>query len=287
MEAHGVREHPPAAVRGRFVRRALETAVTDVILPAFAAELLAAAIDRQPADPRHGRARDRVPAGAHPLRDPRPDGARRGAGRVAAGARRTGPRRARRAVRQSHLDRRRRAGRARPRRARVPGDHRTRRPAASQQRGRRTRAGRHAGGSTEGLGASEDSSAGEGSPPAGGNARRGARAGAQTAAEGQLEQLDEDVELQQVLEQAAGRSQRAAGRARGRGTGLPTGRMPDRGVDRPPAPDEIQHARRYATRLRQALTHGTRRIDKRHPAGRFDGRAYTRAQRSGHGTAGH
>ena len=54
--------------------------------------------------------------------------------------------------------------------------------------------------------------------------------------------------------------------------------MPDRGVDRPPAPDEIQHARRYATRLRQALTHGTRRIDKRHPAGRFDGRAYTRAQ---------
>jgi Mg-chelatase subunit ChlD len=54
--------------------------------------------------------------------------------------------------------------------------------------------------------------------------------------------------------------------------------MPDRGVDRPPAPDEIQHARRYATRLRQALTHGTRQIDKRHPAGRFDGRAYTRAQ---------
>jgi Mg-chelatase subunit ChlD len=54
--------------------------------------------------------------------------------------------------------------------------------------------------------------------------------------------------------------------------------MPDRGVDRPPAPDEIQHARRYATRLRQALTHGTRTIDKRTPGGRFDGRAYTRAQ---------
>ena len=47
MEARGVREHPPAAVRGRFVRRALETAVTDVILPAFAAELLSAAIDRK------------------------------------------------------------------------------------------------------------------------------------------------------------------------------------------------------------------------------------------------
>ena len=31
------------------------------------------------------------------------------------------------------------------------------------------------------------------------------------------------------------------------------GRMPDRGVDRPPSPDEIQQARRYATRLRRAL----------------------------------
>jgi Mg-chelatase subunit ChlD len=100
----------------------------------------------------------------------------------------------------------------------------------------------------------------------------------QHAAEGQLEQLNEELDLQQVLERAASRGERAPARGRGRGTGLPTGRMPDRGVDRPPAPDEVQHARRYANRLRQALTHGTRRIDKRHPAGRFDGRAYTRAQ---------
>jgi Mg-chelatase subunit ChlD len=54
--------------------------------------------------------------------------------------------------------------------------------------------------------------------------------------------------------------------------------MPDRGVDRPPYPDEIAHARRYATRLRQALTLGTRRIDKRTPGGRFDGRAHARGQ---------
>jgi hypothetical protein len=54
--------------------------------------------------------------------------------------------------------------------------------------------------------------------------------------------------------------------------------MPDRGVDRPPYPDEVQHARRYANRLRQALTHGTRQIDKRTPGGRFDGRAYTRGR---------
>ena len=54
--------------------------------------------------------------------------------------------------------------------------------------------------------------------------------------------------------------------------------MPDRGVDRPPFPDEIAHARRYATRLRQAITLGTRTIDKRTPGGRFDGRAYARGQ---------
>ena len=54
--------------------------------------------------------------------------------------------------------------------------------------------------------------------------------------------------------------------------------MPDRGVDRPPFPDEVQQARRYATRLRQAITQGTRQIDKRTPGGRFDGRAYARGQ---------
>ena len=36
MEAHGVREFPPDSLRGRFVRRALQAAVADVILPAFA-----------------------------------------------------------------------------------------------------------------------------------------------------------------------------------------------------------------------------------------------------------
>ena len=97
------------------------------------------------------------------------------------------------------------------------------------------------------------------------------------AREGQLEQLDADLDLQQVLADATAHPQQGSSSRQGRGTGLPTGRMPDRGVDRPAAPDEIQHARRYATRLRQALAHGTRRIDKRTPGG-FDGRAYTRGQ---------
>ena len=95
---------------------------------------------------------------------------------------------------------------------------------------------------------------------------------------GQLEQLDEDLDLGRLLERGArpGPADRRA--ARRREPALPSGRMPDRGVDRPPFPDEIQQARRYATRLRQAITQGTRQIDKRTPGGRFDGRAYARGQ---------
>src|SRR4051812_35817667 len=33
MEAHGVRDHPPASVRGRFIARALGAAVTDTLIP--------------------------------------------------------------------------------------------------------------------------------------------------------------------------------------------------------------------------------------------------------------
>ena len=95
----------------------------------------------------------------------------------------------------------------------------------------------------------------------------------------QLVQLDEDVDLQQLLDRVAreGAPDHRA-RSRGRGTGAPRGRPPDRGVDRPPFADEVQHARRFATRLRRAITLGTRELDKRTPGGRFDGRAYARGQ---------
>ena len=98
------------------------------------------------------------------------------------------------------------------------------------------------------------------------------------ARDGQLEQLDHDIDLGQVLRDAAAGGQGGSKLGRGRGTGLPTGRMPDRGVDRPPYPDEVQQARRYANRLRRAMTVGTRQIDKRTPGGRFDGRAYARGR---------
>jgi Mg-chelatase subunit ChlD len=54
--------------------------------------------------------------------------------------------------------------------------------------------------------------------------------------------------------------------------------MPDRGVDRAPIPDEVQEANRLAQRLLRARAVGLRRIDKRTPGGRFNGRAYARAR---------
>jgi Mg-chelatase subunit ChlD len=118
---------------------------------------------------------------------------------------------------------------------------------------------------------------------AGGGAAAGSLADAleqaiATARAGQIEQLDEDVDLGQVLEHAVASGERSSELGRGYGTGLPAGRLPDRGVDRPPYPDEVQHARRYATRLRQAITQGTRQIDKLTPGGQFDGRAYARGR---------
>ncbi len=71
MEAHGVREFPPDSLRGRFVRRALQAAVIDVILPAFAEQVLSRGRCGPAADARSRRPRDRLPAGPHPLRDRR------------------------------------------------------------------------------------------------------------------------------------------------------------------------------------------------------------------------
>jgi Mg-chelatase subunit ChlD len=277
MEAQGVREHPPGTVRGRFLRRALETAVIDVILPAFAGQLLTA-----------------VTAGSQLTRDMAGRASVYLQARTHYGILAPTVLEPVRAVWQQvlgdadlaaldelfarviwiddgdleALDRAARDYRAIIGAADPPPEH-----------GQSTGPGQGDGDGDDatGSGAAENSSAEERSPSAGSLGEAIGQALAQ-AAEGQLQQLDEDLDLQQVLEQAAGRDGRAPTRGRGRGTGLPSGRMPDRGVDRPPAPDEIQHARRYATRLRQALTHGARTIDKRTPGGRFDGRAYTRAQ---------
>ena len=128
---------------------------------------------------------------------------------------------------------------------------------------------------SDAAGASKDAN-GQGGPRAGSLADALEQALAATRA-GVLAQLDEDVRLADVIARAANAPLKARP-ARRHGTGAPSGRIPDRGVDRPPFPDERLQARRYAQRLAQAITAGTRETDKRTPGGRFDGRAHARGQ---------
>ena len=74
-----MREFPPDSLRGRFVRRALQAAVADVILPAFTEQVLELAAAGQPLT-RDLAARATVYLQSpHPLRDRRPADARRAA----------------------------------------------------------------------------------------------------------------------------------------------------------------------------------------------------------------
>lgn len=273
MEAHGVRDFPPESVRGRFVARALEAAVIDVILPRLTEQITASASSGQPLTrDMAGRAGVYLQARTHyGIVDPGVLGGLGALWEQVLGARDL--------LALDDLY------------ARVvwiaDGDIEALDQAA--------RAYREIIGppdpSSEGGGSGDQGGSGQGDSPDDGRQGAGPSAGSLSdelekaigrAREGQLAQLDEDIALNDVLEQAARSGQDGRAKRGGPGTGAPAGRMPDRGVDRPPYPDELQQARRYATRLRQALVQGTRQIDKRTPGGRFDGRAYTRgrAQRS-------
>ena len=274
MEAHGVREFPPDTLRGRFVRRALQAAVIDVILPAFAEQLLAGTLGGRVSRDLASRAHVYLSARTHyGIIEAQAIDPLQAIWRSVLGEqdlRALGDLYARVLwIPDGELERLDDAAREY---RQIVGQPDPPPPGEGSQDG-------EPGGSGEG--------GGEGSPGEGGSADSTGKPAAESltdaleqaiasACSEQREQLDEDVDLQQVLAEAAARGGRNGRLGKGRGTGLPTGRMPDRGVDRPPYPDEVQHARRYANRLRQALTHGTRQIDKRTPGGRFDGRAYTR-----------
>jgi Mg-chelatase subunit ChlD len=269
MEANGVREFPPDSLRGRFVRRALQAAVSDVILPAFTGQVLELAAADQPLTrDLAARATVYLQARTHyGIVDPADLTGLRDVWRTALGEHDLG------ALDDLYA-----------RLVWIPDGELERLDEAAREYRRivgepdpQTSAGGvgELGGSGEGGG---EADSGEGDGPAMGSLADGLEQAIATARAGQLEQLDEDVDLGQLLERVAGEGAEGDRLGRGRGTGLPTGRLPDRGVDRPPYPDEVQHARRYATRLRQAITQGTRQIDKRTPGGRFDGRAYARGR---------
>jgi Mg-chelatase subunit ChlD len=276
MEAHGVRDFPPGSLRGRFVRRALQAAVVDVILPAFAEQVLASlAAGAAPSRDLVARSTVYLQARSHygvldssvlepmctvwerVLCDTDLDALDQLYASVIW-------------IPDGDLDRLDAAARVYREIIGEPEQA----PRASGRSGDRGEAGQD-GEAGEGQGPGESVDQGAGSPGSLADVLEQAIA---TARHGQLAQLENDVDLGQVLRDAAAGSQGGSKLGRGRGTGLPTGRMPHRGVDRPPYPDEVQQARRYANRLRRAMTVGTRQIDKRTPGGRFDGRAYTRGR---------
>ena len=76
MEAHGVRDFPPDSLRGRFIRRALQAAVVDVILPAFAEQILASLRSGCRAEPRPRRPQHRYLQARTHYGDPRPSSPR-------------------------------------------------------------------------------------------------------------------------------------------------------------------------------------------------------------------
>jgi hypothetical protein len=291
MEAHGCRDFAPGSVRGRFVVRALQAAVTDTLLPRFADELLVPALAGRPvtrelsgtsavylrsrtrygvAEPATLRWLDPIWATVLGVHDVAAlDALFDRLIWIADGD-------------DDALDRAAREYRA------IIGEPEPEDGAGGDPSG----AGRRATGSADvSAGDATDRDAIDTPAPAGGSSNADAGDHAPTvdslaealehaiarARAGGLEQLAHEVELQALLDEVAQRGADAPARG-GVGTGAPSGRMPDRGVDRPPFADEVAHARRFATRLRQAITLGTRTIDKRTPGGRFDGRAYARAQ---------
>jgi hypothetical protein len=276
MEAHGVREFPAASVRGRFVRRALEAAVVDVILPRFGQQLAHAALAGRPLSrDMAGRASVYLQARTHyGILDPSVLAPLATVWRQALGDRalHTLDNLFARLVwiADGELDALDDAARAYREIIGAPDPP----PAGEGEGSGAPGPGGQGAGSGETTG---DEVGDESQPVSVGSLADALEHALDHARAGQLEQLDEDLDLGRLLGEARDPARQTAAR-RLSGTGLPGGRMPDRGVDRAPFPDEIQQARRYATRLRQAITQGTRQIDKRTPGGRFDGRAYARGQ---------
>lgn len=252
MEAHGCRDFPPDSIRGRFTRHALRTAVTDTLVPRFAAELLAPNVAGELVT-RELAGRAAVYLRARTLYDAADPSALSwlepiwtsvfGADDLTA------------------LD---------ALFARLiwigDGDLHTLDEAARRYR------------EIVGPPDEEPADGAQSGAPVGGTLAEALEQAEAVARADQLVQLEHDVDLQALLDDVARGGEREAPQGGGAGTGAPTGRMPDRGVDRPPFGDEVARARRYATRMRHAMTLGTRTIDKRTPGGRFDGRAYARGQ---------
>ena len=301
MEAHGCRDFPPDSTRGRFVRGALTAAVADVIVPVFAGQVAMAALAGRPLTrDMCGRAMTYLQARTHyGVVDPAalltlapiwehvlgrddfaaldalyarviwiPDGEIELLTDAAVRYREiVGP--------PEDADEPDDSSDERPGEGQVPGG--ADEPSSRAKPGSSEASGRGGEDAADHHAADGDAADRTDDAPSIESLADALEHALATTRDGVLVQLDEDVHLADVVARAATVPKQAATK-RGRGTGAPSGRIPDRGVDRPPFADELRHARRYAQRLAQAITVGTRATDKRTPGGRFDGRAYARGR---------
>jgi Mg-chelatase subunit ChlD len=267
MEAHGVRDYPEATARGTFIRRALSAMVPCVLLRRFQEEVMAAARAGAPLTrDMCGRAMTYLAARTHyEVVDPATLGSLTPLWESVLGSNDM------QALHDLYA-----------RLIWVPdGDCKTMDYFAEEYREIIGPPDPPDPTSGEGAGSTDTSEeAGGGSRAGGGNGQEMKSLGEaledaqQQAQAGQLQQLDEDVVLKDLLDRAEGAPEPQTG---GRGTGAPTGRMPNRGVNRPAHPDEIQAAARFANRLEQARTQALVQLAKRTPGGRFDARSHMRA----------
>jgi hypothetical protein len=300
MEAHGCRDFPPDSARGHFARAALSAAVADVILPVFAGQVTMAALaGKRLTRDMCARAMTYLQARTHyGVVDPAaltalapiweqvlgpadaaaldalyarviwiPDGEIEPLTEAAVRYREIiGPPKA--------IDQPDGPGDERPGEGQAAGGD-------SADEGERGRPGNGDGSGNAGAEEAADDGgrahATADGPPSIGSLADALEQALSATRDGVLVQLNEDVRLADVVARAAAMPRQPKA-PRSTGTGAPSGRIPDRGVDRPPFADELRQARRYAQRLAQAITAGTREADKRTPGGRFDGRAYARGR---------
>jgi hypothetical protein len=220
MEAHGVREHPPDTLRGRFVHHALRAAVTDVILPAFAKQLCAAAVMPLTRD-MAGRATVYMQARTHyDTVDPAALDGLRGLWRQVLGDRDLNALDALFArvvwIADGDLDALDRAAREYREITGAPD------PPPPDRVGSSGASGSEPDPTTSGDHPDGD----DGGQPAAGTLGGALEQALEQARDGQLEQLNEDVDLQQVLGEAADRCGRRAGAGGGGGRGCRRGGCP-------------------------------------------------------------
>ena len=290
MEAHGVRDYPPASGRGRFVRKAIRAAVADSCAGCRDGDRLAdiargAPVTRDLCGTSMTYLHARTHCGTVDVDGPRSADADLGAGPRRRDMRALDDLYARLVwVHDGDNDAPRRLRTRVPRPSSARSRHRLRRPVQHAASGRRR--GRQRDGRRRRGGAADD--AGDGRRPEGptvGSLRDAVAEALDAAAAGQLEQLNEDVSLQDLLAAARDAAPQPA-EHHATGTGRRPGTCPTAASTARRCPTRSA-AVRYTTRMRRARQQGKNSSQAHTRPGLQRPPARPRAGAAPEGRAGH